>query len=135
MSIRRLDPRLAEQTGGLVVVTRFVCPRAWMLVWLRWQHRRVRSAVARRSPGFVGAVLLIERPARTAYSVTLWREPRALYDMGEVREHIEIVKRAGRLGIRTEGGVFPYLGHWSNLLFGARLSASSPLSAPGKEEV
>lgn len=135
MSIRELDPRLVDHTGGVVVVTRFVCPQRWMLLWLRWQHRRVRAAVARRSSGFITATMTVERSERTAYSVTMWQHPQALYDMGEVREHIDVVKRAGRLGIRTDAAVFPYLDHWSNLLFGARLNAPSPLSTDGKEKV
>ena len=135
MSIRRLDPRLDDHTGGVVVVTRFVCPQRWMLLWLRRQHGRVRAAVSDRSTGFVAAAFTVERAERTAYSVTLWRNPRALYDMGEVPEHIEVVKRAGRLGIRTDAAVFPYLDHWSNLLFGARLTVASPLSTDGKERV
>lgn len=98
-----------------------------MLLWLRWQHRSVRRAVARRSDGFIAAALTVDRSARTAYSITLWQRPQALYDMGEVPEHIEVVKRAGRLGILTNAAVFPYQDHWSNLLFGSRLNVSSPL--------
>jgi hypothetical protein len=47
-----------------------------------------------------------------------------------VPAHIEGVRRAAQLGIRANAAIFPYLGHWSNLMFGSHLDLPSPLSAP-----
>ncbi len=130
MTLLRLDPRLADHTGGVVVVTRFECPRSWMLLWLRWYHRRVVASVVRESDGFIAATITTDRRTRTAYSVTLWSSPSSLYDMGRVPAHIEGVRRAAQLGIRANAAIFPYLGHWSNVMFGSHLDLPSPLTGP-----
>lgn len=136
MSLLRLDPRLDGHHGGVVVVTRFECPQAWMLVWLRWQHRRVAISAARHCGGFLGAAFTTSRRDRTAFSATLWRGADDLYDMGQVPEHIDVVRRTGRLRIRANAAVFPYLDHWSNVMFGSHLHVPSPLggdaTAPGR---
>ncbi len=129
MTLLRLDPRLGDHVGGVVVVTRFDCPHAWMLLWLRWYHRRVAASVARESEGFIRALLTTDRRTGTAYSVTLWRSPTSLYDMGRVPAHIDGVRRAARLGIRANAAVFPYVDHWSNVMFGSHLDVPSPLAA------
>lgn len=128
MTLVKLDERLVDHVGGVVVVTRFECRNAWMLWWLRWQHRRVQASAARQCPGFIRAAMTTDRRSCTAYSITLWRSAEDLYDMGRVPEHIEGVRRAGRLGIRANAAVFPYLDHWSNLMFGSHQDVPSPLA-------
>lgn len=116
-----------DPSGGQVVVTRFECASALHLLRLLLLHRRIRRDVRRRATGFIGAKALVDWPARTMLSVTVWRDLDSIYSMGDVDRHIRAAKRKRQLGITTSSGVFCYVGDWRRVMFGSGEPNPTPL--------
>lgn len=114
--------------GGVVVVTVFAC-RTIVNMLLIWKlHHQLKQRVYRRATDFLGVYLILDWRARTVRSVSLWADLNGVYDMGEVREHVEATRFPARRGIQTSCGIFSFEGDWLKVLFGARHGRPSPLS-------
>lgn len=116
-----------DPSGGQVVITRFECAGRLHLFRLLWLHRRIKRDVRRRAHGFVGARTLIDWPARTLLSITVWRDLDSIYSMGNVDRHIQAAKRKTELGVTTSSGIFCYVGDWRRVMFGSGEPNPTPL--------
>ncbi len=125
---RQISEKLTGHQGGIVVITKFSC-RSWAdLIWVVLKHKRLETDVRMASDGLIGAGSIVQWRERRMFSVSLWRDATAIYSMGEVPTHVAAV--ASGTASRTEvvAGLFPYMGHWANLLFGASVERDSPLT-------
>lgn len=113
--------------GGVVVVTAFDC-RTIPKMLLIWKlHHQLKQRVYRKAKDLLGVYLILDWRARAVRSISLWASLHGIYDMGEVREHVEATRIPGPLGIKTSCGIFTYEGDWLKVLFNARVARPSPL--------
>ncbi|HEY8472611.1 MAG TPA: hypothetical protein VIL37_08240 [Natronosporangium sp.] len=105
--------------GGAVVITMFNCRtrRNVLLVW--WLHYRIKPAI-QRVKGFLDVRLFIDWRRRIVRSVSLWTDPAALYDLGEVGPHVAATRLPSRFGIETSCGFYQYEGDCGAVMFGVR---------------
>lgn len=127
MTGRRTDGPIS-QPGGAVVVTQFECRTLRRVLRVWWMHQRIKPAVRRAAPAFLGVRLYIDWPARRVRSVSLWSATAGLFDMGEVASHIRAAHTTGKWAIDTSCGVFSYAGDWREVMFGAGYVTASPLA-------
>lgn len=107
----------APALAGAVVITRFACPSRWTLLVLLVMHRRMRRQVERHADGFVDVLWTADWRHRTLLNVSLWTDQNSIYSMGRVTRHVNAARLPSRLGIRTDGAVYPSAGDWRRLLF------------------
>jgi hypothetical protein len=62
------------------------------------------------------------------FSVSLWRDIDAIYDMGEVTRHVAAAHIPRRMGIKTRCGIYTFTGDWRRLLFDVPAIDVDPLS-------
>lgn len=111
-----------------MVVTAFAC-RTFPNMLLIWRlHRQLKRNVYAKADGFLGVHLILNWCDRVVQSISLWSDLHALYDMGEVKEHVRAVRVPGTRGIQTSCGVFGFDGDWLSVLFGSAKGRPSPLS-------
>jgi hypothetical protein len=104
-------------------------------VILHGLHRLVKREALRKIPECLGVTILTDWRSRTMYSISLWRDMKDIYKMGEVQKHILAARVPGRLGVHTESGVFTYVGDWRRVLFSSKYSGSSPITGWEQEPV
>jgi hypothetical protein len=114
------DPAGAVQgRAGAVVITRFDCPSRWTLLVLLVLHWRMKRHVRRHADGFLGVMMTVDWRRRTLLNVSLWSDSGSIYSMGRVSRHVAAARLPSRLGVRTDGAVYPYAGDWRRVLFTA----------------
>lgn len=131
--MRRTDGPIS-QPGGVVVVTLFECRTLRLLLRVWWMHYRIKPAIRRAAPAFLGVRLYVDWPARRLRSVSLWSAAAGLFDMGQVKPHVRVAHLTTRWGIDTSCGVFSYAGDWREVMFGGTYVTASPLAQTQKEE-
>jgi hypothetical protein len=104
---------------GAVVITRFDCPSRLTLFVLLIRHLRMKRHVRRHADGFLGVMTTIDWRRRTLLNVSLWSDPGSVYSMGRVSRHVAAARLPSRLGVRTDGAVYPCAGDWRSVLFTA----------------
>ncbi|MEV6929368.1 hypothetical protein AB0M46_33430 [Dactylosporangium sp. NPDC051485] len=114
-----LTPSLrVEPARGQAMITRFDCGSLGKMLLVQLLHWRVKRDVRRNARGYLGIVLLRDWRHRTVLSISLWKDLRSVYSMGEVPAHISVTRVPAKLGIATSCGVFCYSGDWREVMFG-----------------
>jgi len=63
------------------------------------------------------------------YSISIWQNLQDIYQMGEVQRHVLAARVPVRLGVRTQSGVFTYVGDWRRVLFDSKYhGGASPIT-------
>ena len=120
------EPGLSRNLSR-VVITRFECETLRTFLVVLWHHRRLKRIVARKAVGLLGTTLVVHWRQRRVFNISLWRNLDAIYDMGNVEEHVAASRLPSRLGVRTRCGVFAYEGDWHVVMFGEGWSQKDPL--------
>ncbi|GLY84207.1 hypothetical protein [Actinoallomurus iriomotensis] len=80
-------------------------------------HWRMKRHVRRHTNGFLGVMMTADWRRRTLLNVSLWSDPGSIYSMGQVSRHVATARLPSRLGVRTDGAVYPCAGDWRRVLF------------------
>jgi len=120
--------------GGSVVVTRFSARSLPRLLYLLALHLSLKRDVLSSCPGCVGAAPIVDWRSRTMFSVSLWRDIDAIYDMGEVTRHVAASRIPRGMGIKTRCGIYTFTGDWRRLLFDVPAIDVDPLSGASSVE-
>lgn len=119
--------RSVNDVGGVIVVTRFTARRKWQLVVLRLLHPLIKRRVSKQCTGLIGATSWMSWRELTMYSVSAWESVNAVYDLGNVDEHIRASRIPVAWSVETRCGIFAYSGEWKQLMFGGGKGGLSPL--------
>lgn len=79
-------------TSVSCVLTRFRLRSSWAMISFYFAFRRVRRE-ARVIQGLLQALFLVENP-RTCYTLSIWKDDRAIMDFGSLRSHVHAANSA-----------------------------------------